>query len=123
MTNSPLISCLCVTHKKPDLLIRAVHCFYTQSYSNKQLVIVYEEKDSKITLGELRNISIKKVDGTFVYQWDDDDWYSPERLSKQMQYLQLYEKPASILSKWIVFNSCSPKAFMSNHRPWEGSIL
>jgi len=147
MKDLPLISCLCVTHKKPDMLKRAIRCFDNQTYPNKQMVIVYEESDQpthefvveqkfdtnikivkintnfKMTLGELRNISVSKADGSFVCQWDDDDWYGAYRLSKQMNHLLQHEKSASILSRWIVFDSCSQKAYLSHTRLWEGSIL
>src|SRR5579872_5490009 len=43
--NEPLISCLCITRKKPHMLSRAIRCFMEQSYSNKELVIVYESDD------------------------------------------------------------------------------
>ena len=146
--NQPLISCLCVTHKKPDMLQRVINCFYNQSYKNKQLVIVYEDFDTpthefvinskfddnvkiimidsskgKIPLGELRNISIREADGEYITQWDDDDWFDPERLLSQMEILLAENKPACVLSRWIVFNSCTNKAYLSNRRLWEGSIL
>lgn len=144
----PLISCLCVTHKKPEMLKRVVNCFYNQSYGNKQMVIVYEDFDisthefiidqkfdnavkivridssqGKIPLGELRNISIRESDGEYVCQWDDDDWFDPDRLATQMQFIQKNGKPACILSRWIVFDSQTKKAYISNQRLWEGSIL
>ena len=46
MTNKcPLISCVCVTHNRPNMLERVIKCFEYQTYNNKQLVIVYEELD------------------------------------------------------------------------------
>ena len=143
-----LISCLCVTHNKPQMLKRAIECFKNQSYENKQLIIVYEEFDTlthefinvqkfdnnikvirisssidKLSLGELRNISVKQADGEYVCQWDDDDWFDPDRLKIQMKFIQKSGKPACILSRWIVFNSQTKKAYISNQRLWEGSIL
>jgi len=148
MSDLPLISCLCVTHKKPDMLRRAIRCFDNQRYHNKQMVIVYEESDQptheyiiqqcfdanikiikinaelpKKTLGELRNISVREAEGNFVCQWDDDDWYNPDRLSNQMNHLLLHEKPANILTRWIVVDACAKKVFLSNKYLWEGSIL
>lgn len=144
----PLISCLCVTHRKPKMLERVINCFYNQSYPNKQLIIVYEDFDAtthefivnqnfenniqvvmidsskrKISLGELRNISICEADGEYVCQWDDDDWFDPDRLTTQMQCIQQSGKPACILSRWIVFDALTKKAYLSNKRLWEGSIL
>ena len=147
MTDSPLISCLCVTHHKPDMLKRAICCFHNQDYLNKQMVIVYEESDLKthefitlhkfednikivnikadikLTLGELRNISVRKADGSFVCQWDDDDWYNDDRLTEQMKWLSLSGKLGCVLSRWIVFDACSQIAYLSFKKRWEGSIL
>lgn len=144
----PLISCLCVTHKKPKMLNRVINCFFNQSYENKQLVIVYEDFDTptcdyiksqnfnkqvktiridssegKIPLGELRNISVREADGEYVCQWDDDDWFDPDRLTTQIQFIRDRGKPACILSRWVVFDDQSKRAYISNRRLWEGSIL
>ncbi len=129
------------------MLKRVINCFYAQSYHNKQLVIVYEEIDEltcnfvenlsfdeglkvikidslrKRSLGELRNIGIVAADGEYVCQWDDDDWFDPDRLETQMRFLKKQGKVACILSRWIIFDACSEKAYLSNRRLWEGSIL
>ena len=147
INNTPTISCLCVTHHKPDMLQRVICCFNDQTWPNKQMVIVYEEsdeqthrfftnrtfgdeykivkieKDVKITLGELRNISIREANGSYVCQWDDDDWYDPDRLTEQMNFLTLQQKSGCVLSQWIMFDSISKKTFLSIRRLWEGSIL
>lgn len=148
INRQPLISCLCVTQKKPKMLERVINCFHNQSYKNKQLIIVYEDFDvlthefiinqkfdnkvkviqidstqGKIPLGELRNISIRLSDGEYVCQWDDDDWFDPDRLATQMQFVRESKKPACILSRWIVFDAQNKKAYISNKRLWEGSIL
>lgn len=144
----PYVSCLCVTHKKPIMLNRAINCYYNQTYKNKQLVIIYEESDnptveyinkntfgpdiklvkinnrgSKLSLGELRNISVNEAEGDYVCQWDDDDWYSCDRLEIQMKYILDKGKSASILIQWIIFDSINKKSYLSFYYPWEGSIL
>ena len=147
MSILPMISCLCVTHNKPHLLERAIFCFNHQTYSNKQMVIVYEEsdeqtctfitgrtlgdeyklvkidKDAKLTLGDLRNISVREADGSYVCQWDDDDWYSSDRLTEQMDFLILHQKSGCVLSQWVMFDDFTQKSYLSYSRPWEGSIL
>ena len=47
--NIPLISCLCITHKKNLILKRAIKQFLSQTYLNKQLVIAYQELDAITT--------------------------------------------------------------------------
>ena len=146
--NIPLASCLCVTHKKPLMLQRVIECFRNQSYANRQMVIVYEKSDEatsnflrvhkwensikivevsyqpvKMVLGQLRNISIREADGDYVCQWDDDDWYDPDRLAVQMACVLQTRHPACVLSRWIVYDAIGRKAYLSNKRLWEGSIL
>jgi len=145
-SSTPLISCLCVTHGKPVLLQRALNCFMAQTYENKELIIVYEDDDAltanwllkindenvkkvkvkktaKINLGELRNIAIKNATGQFVCQWDDDDWYHIGRLEYQFEVIKSTGAIGSIMTRWIVFDTTTQKAYLSNQRLWEGSIL
>lgn len=87
--NLPLISCLCVTQYKVKQLKRAINCFNSQTYINKELIIMYEDNDKetqnyiesygeteniycievpaepKMTLGELRNCSIASCNGEY----------------------------------------------------------
>jgi glycosyltransferase involved in cell wall biosynthesis len=143
-----LISCICVTRKKPALLKRAIECFLAQSYPNKEMIILYEDDDDateellgqgfppetgirllrvaaypKMTLGELRNVAIKIARGEFVCQWDDDDWFHSCRLERQ--YVKLFSegRHGSILTQWLVFDHTTTTAYISNVRLWEGSIL
>ncbi|MFT7660589.1 MAG: hypothetical protein ACI89S_001705 [Gammaproteobacteria bacterium] len=142
----PLISCLCVTRNRVPQLPRAISCFQAQSYPVKELMVVCEADDSatidylggldddeikhhivpiepKLNLGELRNLSIQIAGGQFVCQWDDDDWYHPERLAKQLASALRQNKAASILPRWLIHQQQSDKVFCSNVRLWEGSLL
>lgn len=38
-------------------------------------------------LGTLRNISLAAARGDFMVQWDDDDWYHPDRIARQAAVL------------------------------------
>ena len=108
-TKQPKVSCLTVTADRKHLMKRAIRCFQNQTYENKELVIVDDgdqdlsdilsslpsgqinyvklEKKPENTLGKLRNRSLEEADGDFLVQWDDDDWYHPERISTQAQTL------------------------------------
>jgi glycosyltransferase involved in cell wall biosynthesis len=39
------------------------------------------------TVGALRNVGLDEAWGDYIIQWDDDDWYGPERLALQAQRL------------------------------------
>jgi glycosyltransferase involved in cell wall biosynthesis len=147
-SREPLISCLCVTQRKPELLGRAIDCFLGQTYPNKELVILYEDDDAateallaggfaresgirvfrvpaypKITLGELRNLAVRIARGEFICQWDDDDWYHIRRLEVQYEKLFQEGRHGSIMTQRLVFDVHTTTAYVSNERLWEGSIL
>jgi len=143
----PLISCICVTHGKPALLNKAINCFTAQTYPNKELVLLYEEEDietaeyirglekstqikvicvdrkEKCRLGELRNIAIRAADGEFICQWDDDDWYHSGRLAYNYKAAVGSGYAGCIMNQWLVFDALTRNAYVSNKRPWEGSIF
>ncbi len=108
--SAPLVSCLMVTHDRPDLARRAVRCYARQDWENKELVVVddgkasyadmlaeYEDRvkiryhrfppDPERLLGAIRNLSLELAEGEFCAQWDDDEWYHPTRISAQMEVI------------------------------------
>src|SRR5262245_57789486 len=97
-----LVSCLMVTRNRAKLARRAIACFQAQTWANKELVIVDDgdedyapvlapyrrdlhivyhrlPPDPARTLGAARNISLELASGDYCAQWDDDEWYHPER--------------------------------------------
>nr|BCX00470.1 MAG: hypothetical protein KatS3mg041_0516 [Bacteroidota bacterium] len=110
----PRVSCLMVTADRPQWVRQAVRCFQRQNWPNRELVVVddgetdlspmlaelppdqvrYERigRRPRLSLGALRNISLELATGEFCLQWDDDDWYHPDRIRVQMHYaLQGYD--------------------------------
>jgi glycosyltransferase involved in cell wall biosynthesis len=77
----------------------------------------------RLTLGSLRNIARQAGTGKYVAQWDDDDWYSPERLAEQMRSIRETGKPGCLLARWTMYDCVTKRAYVSNVRPWEGSIV
>ncbi|MDV3536446.1 hypothetical protein CMU91_13045 [Elizabethkingia anophelis] len=145
--NRLLVSCICVTRNKSALLNRAIDCFLYQTQKEIELLILYEDDDQdtisfienyplhpniiliketaipKKTLGELRNIAIERSSGLYFCQWDDDDWYHPYRIESQLYFIRQMNSDVVILTKWILYDSQTEKAYLSNLRMWEGSIL
>jgi len=146
MDRHPLISCLCLTRKRPDCLKRAIDCYSSQTYANKELLVVYHDDDletrdfletilrddiisvelpsvPKIPLGEIRNISISSSNGEYFCQWDDDDWYHENRLEVQMNSLLVNGKEASVMYNWLIYDYNCGRAFLSFKAAWAGSLL
>lgn len=141
------ISCICITRHRPHLLKRAMACFHAQTHPDKELVVLCEEDDAatlrlldglpasgelKILivpretgrhLGYLRNYAIARASGNYICQWDDDDWYHPERLRYQLSLIEGTHYAACVLSRELIFDTRSGTAWLSCQRHWEGSVL
>ena len=141
-----LVSCLCVTRNRVPLLRRAVACFLQQSYHPRELVVVFESDDAatrdylatlnepavskieipclpKQRLGTLRNLALAAAQGRYVAQWDDDDWYAPDRLTAQIGALRQSGRSGCLLPQWIIFDDGTKRAYLSAVRTWEGSMV
>lgn len=130
------------------MLSRVIECFWAQTYQNKEMIIIYEEDDistaqfvenpnnlsdnirifkmpatQRMSLGALRNEGISLANGEFVCQWDDDDWYHMNRLTCQYYALSQEDCDGCIMTRWLVFDAINKRAYVSNRRQWEGSIM
>ncbi len=125
-----LISCLMVTRNRARLARRALRCFANQTWPAKELVIVddgdedYEPiiaplrerlsihyhripSQPEQRLGALRNLALDHARGEFCAQWDDDDWYHPERLAVQMRALER-QGLHGVLFRWTLMHLDTP---------------
>lgn len=121
---TPKISCLMVTANRPHLMKRSVACYLNQSYPNKELVVVDDgavdcsdvladvpsdeliyrrlPSENRLCLGALRNLTLDLCTGSYMAQWDDDDWYDEDRLAIQYNDLVKTGKAVSCLSSTLV---------------------
>jgi len=135
----PLVSCLMVTGDRARLCARAIACYEAQSYPNTELVVVddgsqdlgerlarvrsgpvvylkLDRDQRRRSLGELRNLSLDAAQGELLAQWDDDDWYHPDRLTEQVAALG--KASACVLASTLMHVDSGP---WSEH-PYEGSL-
>ena len=146
MAGEALVSCLCVTRNRVPLLRRSVACFLEQSYEPRELLIQYEADDlataryvatlsdsrvrgveipasPRLTLGERRNLAIEAARGRYIAQWDDDDWHGPTRLAEQIAALGDSAKHGCVLWRVVLYDATTGKAYLSEGRPCEGSLV
>lgn len=139
-----LISCLCVSQNKTELVETSIECFLNQSYLNKELIFVYEDNNCfindikkkfiqknikfvetpstpKKSLGELRNISINNSSGSILIQWDDDDVYHKERITNQYNFMIQKKANAVMLDQRLFL--MDNILYKTNIWPFEGSIM
>lgn len=120
----PLVSALMVTRNRLRLAERAVRCFEAQTWPNRELVVVddghvpyeemlepFQERGLAIryirpggvrrSLGELRNLANDHARGDWRIQWDDDEWYHPDRIVAQVAAAERSGVPAVVL-RWTL---------------------
>ena len=117
----------------------AVRCFVEQTYRPRELLILNEGEESlglegenireirigrvaTRTLGDLRNLALELASGDWVIQWDDDDWYGPQRIEEQMGA----RRPGSavLLEDIVQYSLCRHSGFRTEWASgFPGSIL
>ena len=140
----PKLSCLLVTKDRLARAKKAIQCFENQTLADSELVIVDESEDGlaayvqtltnprirfirpeneNLSLGELRNLSVQEAQGDIVVQWDDDDWYHPDRLKRQWNAMHYTGSVACFLQRWTLAWPARDLFALSKRRYWEGSIM
>jgi glycosyltransferase involved in cell wall biosynthesis len=99
----PLVTCVCPTWNRPAYLVHAVKLFLAQTYRRAELVILDDSDDQhraavprslnirhvqlpqRLTIGAKHNLAHKMGQGDVFCYWDDDDWFNPRRLVRQLE--------------------------------------
>ena len=143
ISESPLVSAVMVTRGDPYLVKRSITMFENQTWSNKELVIVsnqnpekiievikysqeeikYKFVSEKMTLGNLRNLSISIANGEYICQWDDDDLYDKNRILYMMTTLRKADSDAIFLTRVYLYWRSKRILAISQQRVWEATVL
>jgi tetratricopeptide (TPR) repeat protein len=107
----PLVSIIMTAYKAEDLIINAVKSILHQSWTNLDLIIVDDcspdntfelleelaQLDSRIQIFRMKknggtyvakNYGLKHAKGEYVTFHDSDDWLHPEKIRKQIEFLE-----------------------------------
>ena len=100
----PLISVVMPTCNRRAFIPDAIKCYQSQTYPNKELIVVDNGDDSiedlipsgvvyehigikKRTTGEMRNLACAKAKGKIICHFDDDDHSHPLRIAEQYKLM------------------------------------
>jgi O-antigen biosynthesis protein len=129
----PMVSCIMATRDRRDYVLQSIRYFQRQNYPSRELLILddgtqdlsseigtdqrirYLRLPPGLTIGAKRNRGCELARGNIIAQWDDDDWYAPNRLSAQAAPLLAGTAQISGLSAGVFFDldrwqfwRCSP---------------
>lgn len=105
-----LVSAIMPTRARPQYAAEAVECFLSQTYPDKELVIIDDADDpsftepliaeflikgniqyhriaKRLTVGAKRNLACSRASGSVLIHWDSDDHSAPQRIKDQVTRL------------------------------------
>lgn len=145
-----MISCITVTKNRVNFLSKCINYFINQDYTNKELLIGFFKTDlttiqyienlpisfsasnnikfielEDLSTGSARNFVIKKALGKYICIWDDDDYYAPNRLTSQLDFLKNSKVLAVSLSSVLIYSTRYDEIRLGFERitGWEGSLF
>lgn len=145
----PLITCLCITNRRPRMVLKAIINFENQDYPNKELIVSYPEDDlestellnkiqtfteeniitisraEELSLGAARNEAVSHSNGQYICLWDDDDCYHPMRVKYQFNNMQIngQYRDACMITNIILYDTDSDKSYIAFSNHWNGTLL
>jgi len=99
----PLVTCIMPTFNRRPFLPLSLRVFAEQDYPSKELIVIddgtqpvgdlvggaagvrYLRLAGRHSIGHKRNLACAQAAGDIILQWDDDDWYAPERITRQVE--------------------------------------
>ena len=140
----PLVSCIMPTFNRRAFFPRAVHCFLSQNYPHTELVVVDDGTDpiadllpsdtrvryfrhhKKQNVGTKRNFACEQAHGEYIFHWDDDEWYGPSRIQRQLEAMQQSKARITGTSIAFFYNESSARAFRYSYAGatanWMGAL-
>ena len=141
-----LVTCVTPTYNRREFWPRAVRCFLSQDYPELEWVVVDNGTDpiadllpddprvkyhrlggGRMTHGALMNECMERASADICMVVDDDDWYAPDRVSKQAK--PLLDDPSAAVSgtsRIIYVKHGTQQAYryvnLMAGMPWMGSI-
>lgn len=135
------ISGIMPTRGRAALAERAIAIFLSQTYADKELIIIDDEdlpsfKDSSLfaglpiryfriakkDIGPKRNFACFMATGDIIMHFDSDDWSAPGRMQDQFDFLMRSEKQVVGYRLMYFYDERTKKAFRYRH-PFKDIVL
>jgi glycosyltransferase involved in cell wall biosynthesis len=134
------VSCIMPTANRRKFVPLAIRQFQSQSYPNRELIILddgdesvedlipcdpnirYRRISGRNTVGMKRNLACEDAEGEIIVHWDDDDMMSPERISYQTAALCREEVDLCGVARILFFGPTPDEAWQyaypEDEPPW-----
>jgi glycosyltransferase involved in cell wall biosynthesis len=130
------------TSGRRDFIRQSIRYFQRQDYSNRELLIVTDGPDTigdllpsndpqirhvhlsgQRTLGAKRNACVDQARGDLIMHWDDDDWFAPNRITYQTEYLLKNSAEVCGLRRMLFYDPAQNKLWLYSYPEGERSWL
>lgn len=128
------------TSARKDFVPFALQFFLQQTYADKELIILDDSngeieilipKNEQIkyihhplpfnSLGAKRNYACSLAIGEIILHWDDDDWYAPDWIMQQVNFISDIQADICGLDKVYFFDAVKNKSWQYQYdmeKPW-----
>lgn len=124
MTKVTKVSILCATNRPEwkEWLVYQINklTLYKEHERDFDFEILINDMESPTT-GSKRNALCAKCTGKYIVMLDDDDYQAPDRIYRQIEYLEKFKKGLTFPDPIINYNLESKKTFLG-YGPSEGSF-
>lgn len=140
--SNPLVSVIIPTYKQRGLLEATIESVLTQTYKNYEIIVVddnspetQERKSTEDIMSKYadnpiityikhevnkngaaaRNTGFKASSGVYIAFLDDDDFWMPDKLEKQVEYLQKHPEFDSVYTYIVINGVKNPNKCMTGN--------
>lgn len=117
---TPTVSCICPTYRRPRFVELTVKLFLAQVWQKSELIIIDDSPagerarisdharirvvriGDKLSMGEKHDLGNALAQGDVLAYWDDDDFWGPRRLVRQLEPIVLGEAEITGIPRELV---------------------
>ena len=122
--DAPLITIITPTYDREELLTYAYRSFTSQSIGNLEWIVLddsekpsifmttlddprvrYHHLQSRLTIGDKRNMAVGMAKGEIIVQFDDDEYYAPHYVETMLNELRRGNGDVVKLSSFFVYSA------------------
>lgn len=125
-----LVSCIMPTANRRAFVPHAIADFLRQDHAERELVILDDGEDPvgdlisadprirylretrRRTTGAKRNACVEAAAGEVIVHWDDDDWYAPDRIRRQLAALEAAQADLCGMESLLFFDPAGGEAWL-----------